>query len=40
MFVGSAKSISVSEPGQYSAVLMHMEDLNVNSKVADIQGRA
>lgn len=28
------------ESGQYSAVLMHMEDLSVNSKVADIQGRA
>ena len=38
--MGTAKSISVSEPGQYSAVLMHMEDLSVNSKVADIQGRA
>ena len=40
VFVGTPKSISVSEPGQYSAVLMHMEDLSVNSKVADIQGRA
>lgn len=40
VFVGAPKSISVSEPGQYSTVLMHMEDLSVNSKVADIQGRA
>ena len=40
VFVGTAKSVSVSEPAQYSAVLMHMEDLSVNSKVADIQGRA
>lgn len=38
VLVGSpAKS---TESGQYSAVLMHMEDLSVNSKVADIQGRA
>ncbi len=29
-----------SESGQYAAVLMHMEDLSVNSKNADIQGRA
>ena len=29
-----------AESGQYSAVLMHMEDLSVNSKVTDIQGRA
>lgn len=27
-----------SESGQYSTVLMHMEDLSVNSKVADVQG--
>ena len=40
VFVGSAESISVSQAGQYSAVLMHMEDLGVNSKVADIQGQA
>ena len=39
MFVGS-KSVTRSETGQYSAVLMHMEDLGVNSKNADIQGRA
>ena len=30
VFVGSAKSISVSEPGQYSTVLMHMENQSVN----------
>ena len=38
VFVGSAKSISVSEPSQYSAMLMHMEDLSINSQIADIQG--
>ena len=31
---------SASESGQYAAVLMHMEDLSVNSRNADIQGRA
>jgi len=34
------KPVDQSEAGQYSAVLMHMEDLSVNSKVTDIQGRA
>ena len=37
MFLGHS---SASESGQYAAVLMHMEDLSVNSKNADIQGRA
>ena len=38
VFVGStAKS---AESSQHSAMLMHMEDLSVNSKVPDIQGRA
>ena len=36
VFVRS-KSAMQSETGQYSAVLMHMEDLNVNCN-ADIQG--
>ena len=40
MFVGGSKSATQTESGQYSAVLMHMEDLSVNSKNADIQGRA
>lgn len=39
MFV-SHKSAPESESGQYAAVLMHMEDLSVNCKNADIQGRA
>jgi len=39
VFVGT-KPADQSETGQYSAVLMHMEDLSVNSKVADVQGRA
>lgn len=39
VFVGT-KPADQCETGQYSAVLMHMEDLSVNSKVADIQGRA
>ena len=37
MFLGHS---SASESGQYAAVLMHMEDLSVNSRNADIQGRA
>ena len=37
VFVGNT---SASESGQYAAVLMYMEDLSVNSKNADIQGRA
>lgn len=40
VFVGGSKSATQTESGQYSAVLMHMEDLSVNSKNADIQGRA
>lgn len=36
----SHKSAPESESGQYAAVLMHMEDLSVNCKNADIQGRA
>ena len=41
MFVGGSKSAATqTESGQYSAVLMHMEDLSVNLKNADIQGRA
>ena len=36
MFVGHS---SASESGKYAAVLMHMDDLSVNSKNADIQGR-
>jgi len=36
VFVG-AKPASQSESSQYSGVLMHMEDLSVNSKVVDIQ---
>ena len=36
----SHPSKSASESGQYAAVLLHMEDLSVTSKVADIQGRA
>lgn len=39
VFVGSPMK-STESGGQYSAVLMHMEDLSVNSKVADIQGPA
>lgn len=39
MFV-SHKSATESESGQYAAVLMHMQDLSVNCKNADIQGRA
>ena len=31
---------SASESGQYAAILMHMEDLSVNSRNAHIQGRA
>lgn len=40
VFVGGSKNATQTESGQYSAVLMHMEDLSVNSKNADIQGRA
>lgn len=36
VFVGHS---SASESGKYAAVLMHMDDLSVNSKNADIQGR-
>ena len=36
----SHKAATESESGQYAAVLMHMEDLSVNCKNADIQGRA
>lgn len=36
----SHTSATESESGQYAAVLMHMEDLSVNCKNADIQGRA
>ena len=35
VFVGSPPK-SASESGQYTTVFMHMEDLSVNSKVADI----
>ena len=37
VFVGRT---SASATGQYAAVLMHMEDLSVNSKNADSKGRA
>ena len=37
VFVGHT---SASVSGQYAAMLMHMEDLSVNSKNADIQGQA
>lgn len=30
----------MSDVGQYATVLIHMEDLAINSKVADIKGRA
>lgn len=40
MFVGLKKlSETESHSGQYSAVLMHMEDLSINLKTADIQGQ-
>ena len=39
VFIGRT-SASASACGQYAAVLMHMEDLSVNSKNADIKGRA
>ena len=35
----SHKSATESESDQYAAVLMHMQDLSVNCKNADIQGR-
>lgn len=37
VFVGNT---SASESGQHAAVLIHMENLSVNSKNADIQGKA
>lgn len=37
VFVGHT---SASVTGQYAAVLLHMEDLSINSKNADIKGRA
>ena len=36
----SHKSGTESESGQYAAMLMHMQDISVNCKNADIQGRA
>lgn len=36
----SHKSGTESESGQYAAMLMHMQDITVNCKNADIQGRA
>ena len=36
----SHKSVTEFESGQYAAKLMHMQDLSVNCKNADIQGRA
>ena len=38
VFVGSPASMS--DVGQYATVLIHMEDLAINSKLADIKGRA
>jgi len=36
----SHKSATASKSGQYAAMLMHMQDLSVNCKNADIQWRA
>lgn len=40
VFVGRSDKGSLDEAGQYAAVLIHMEDLSVTSKSADIKGRA
>lgn len=40
MFVGRTfYSASASATGQYASMLIHMEDLSVNSKNTDIKGR-